>query len=293
MFMIRKSTSTGVKRGLAEARRKRPHGSASAVVRLLDSRPIFEKRYNTDNNTGLESIKYPSHGVTSFLSQRNNNDEQNDLANNENLMKGLDESSSSALSTFLLRENSLLQQRPSTRIHANLMSANDVFRDASLRAVNDASIRMLRSALLASNTNHNIFTTQSYTGSDGGRAYYSSGPVNKGGKYSTSVKVPTPKSATALASTSSVLSPFGPNFDPTALGKKVIELSWSLTKSLLGFLIRLPGNTIYYAMNAQARKDKIQEIKDVAKHEFDHYWTGSKVSTVVSLSVCLFVCLFA
>jgi len=50
-----------------------------------------------------------------------------------------------------------------------------------------------------------------------------------------------------------------------------------MTKMVLMFIIRLPGNTLYYLINPQKRRDKIAEIRDIAKKEFDHYWTGSKL----------------
>ena len=76
--------------------------------------------------------------------------------------------------------------------------------------------------------------------------------------------------------------PFSGSFDPAELTKKVFEVSWSMTKTVLMFLIKLPYNTLYYATHSKARKDKIAEIKDIARKEFEHYSTGTKVRIVVS-----------
>lgn len=90
-------------------------------------------------------------------------------------------------------------------------------------------------------------------------------------KYKTSVKIPEPKSAPNHSMFSFA------SFDPKALMTKVLEISWSFTKIILTFLVKLPMNTFYYLTHPQERRDKIQEIKDHAKKEFDHYWTGTKV----------------
>ena len=106
------------------------------------------------------------------------------------------------------------------------------------------------------------------------RAAYSSGPTNKGGKYSTSVKVPTPES---LSSSQGSLSPFG-SIDPKELAKKAVDLSWTLVRAVITFLVRLPYNVFFYATHPKERKEKVTEIRELAKKEFDHYWTGTKVS---------------
>jgi len=65
--------------------------------------------------------------------------------------------------------------------------------------------------------------------------------------------------------------------DPIKLMKKGMDLTFYLAKSLVSFLVRLPGNTLYYMLNGEQRRAKIAEIKAIAKKEFDHYWTGSKL----------------
>lgn len=88
----------------------------------------------------------------------------------------------------------------------------------------------------------------------------------------TGAKIPTPKTESA-SSISSMIS----SMDPVKLLTKGADMTWYLAKTLISFLLRLPGNTLYYLMNGDERRAKIAEIKDMAKKEFDHYWTGSKV----------------
>jgi hypothetical protein len=57
-------------------------------------------------------------------------------------------------------------------------------------------------------------------------------------------------------------------------------MTWSLTKMVMNFLLRLPGNSWFLITHPKERKEKIQEIKDMARKEFDHYWMGSKVRTL-------------
>jgi hypothetical protein len=115
----------------------------------------------------------------------------------------------------------------------------------------------------------------------GARVYFSS-ESKRGGDYSTSAKIPTPKSST---SSSSSLSPFG-SIDPQALVKGGIDLTWSLTKMVVNFLLHFPPNTYYFLTHPKERKEKVTEIKDMVKKEFDHYWMGSKVSQSTVASAC-------
>ena len=94
----------------------------------------------------------------------------------------------------------------------------------------------------------------------------------EGPEYSTSAKIPTPKSPSHTS-----LSPFA-SFDPQTLIKGAIEMTWSVTKLIVNFILRLPGNSWYYLTHSKERREKIAEIKDFAKKEFDHYWVGTKVS---------------
>lgn len=94
----------------------------------------------------------------------------------------------------------------------------------------------------------------------------------------TGAKIPTPKTESSSSISSSLSS-----MDPIKLMKKGMDLTFYLAKSLVSFLVRLPGNTLYYMLNGEQRRAKIAEIKAIAKKEFDHYWTGSKVRSSQNL----------
>ncbi|CAJ1966775.1 unnamed protein product [Cylindrotheca closterium] len=88
----------------------------------------------------------------------------------------------------------------------------------------------------------------------------------------TGAKIPTPKteSSSSIRKTISAI-------DPMKVFKSGLDMTWYATKILVSFLVKLPGNTLYYIMNSEDRRAKIAEIKAMAKKEFDHYWTGSKL----------------
>jgi hypothetical protein len=90
-------------------------------------------------------------------------------------------------------------------------------------------------------------------------------------QYKTSVKIPEPKSAPSSSMYSLA------SFNPKTVLLKLYETTWSITKTVLTFMAKLPGNIFFYITHPQERRDKIQEIKGHAKKELDHYWTGSKV----------------
>lgn len=131
------------------------------------------------------------------------------------------------------------------------------------------------------------------------RAYFSSST-----KFSTSAKIPTPKSSPQEPAQSALTNL--KNFDVKALGEKGLNMSVSAIKTILSVLLKTPGNIFYYLTHAKERKDKIKEIRAMAKHEFDHYLMGSKVrlfnNTIANMilyarptntshqPVCLFVC---
>jgi hypothetical protein len=263
MFVLRKTTSAAVKR----LDNKRVH----ALVRLLNSRSTFQSQVNVPQYQACQQI-------SAILPQESDVD-----SSNKNLESSLQFDNIKLNSPPLVPLVSVGTAEPPRACCPNVVpvSFGDTTRDSSLRALNDASLRLLRSALASTNNGKNIFA-QTFDTSMGisfssprnfqreSRVFYSSGPVKKGGTYSTPVKVPTPKSS------QSSLSPFG-SFDPKELTKKAMEMTWSLTKMILMFLIRLPGNTFFLATHPKARKDKIAEIKEIVQHEIDHYWTGTKV----------------
>lgn len=91
------------------------------------------------------------------------------------------------------------------------------------------------------------------------------------GRRRSGAKIPTPQSDAKDS-----LLPFG-SIDPAALARSAIDLTWSMTKAFVNFLVRLPGNTLYYLMNSKERQERIAQIKEAAKKEFDHYRMGSKL----------------
>lgn len=114
------------------------------------------------------------------------------------------------------------------------------------------------------------------------RRQFSSEPSGSSrSQYKTSVKIPEPKSALTSNSMFSFAS-----FDPKTLVLKLLESTWSITKTVITFLVKLPMNLLFYMTHHQERRDKIQEIKHHAKKELDHYWTGTKVRGQIFLYVC-------
>lgn len=103
------------------------------------------------------------------------------------------------------------------------------------------------------------------------KRYFSSEQSSPNSQYKTSAKIPTPKSAPNTSMFSLA------NFDPQALLKRVLSATWSITKIVLTFLVKLPMNMFFYLTHPKERREKIQEIKGHAQKEFDHYWTGSKL----------------
>ncbi|KAL3923318.1 MAG: hypothetical protein SGILL_001722, partial [Bacillariaceae sp.] len=94
------------------------------------------------------------------------------------------------------------------------------------------------------------------------------------GTYATQAKIPTPKSSPdgALSIRQSIEA-----IDPKAILQTALSYAWGMTKTVLTFLLHLPGNLFFYATHPQERRDKIAEIKEHAKKEFDHYKVGTKL----------------
>jgi hypothetical protein len=109
------------------------------------------------------------------------------------------------------------------------------------------------------------------------RMFFSTGMRRPG----TSAKIPTPKSPSEQSLVKSITS------NPMSIARKGLELTWSITNMLVSFLVRLPGNTLYYLMNSKERKARIAEMRALVKKEFDHYWTGSKVRKFFLGTFCL------
>lgn len=100
----------------------------------------------------------------------------------------------------------------------------------------------------------------------------SSSSENPKGSFSTQAKIPTPKAANPTTS-----SPLA-SFHPKAVFRGVVDFTWSMTKMVVKFILSLPGNILFFLTHPKERREKITEIKDFAKKEFDHYYIGTKVS---------------
>ena len=87
--------------------------------------------------------------------------------------------------------------------------------------------------------------------------------------------IPTPKSSPSSLSIRQSIEAI----DPQAILTTALQYSWNMTKTVLKFLWHLPYNMYFYATHTQERQDKIAEIKEHAKKEFDHYKVGTKVRT--------------
>jgi hypothetical protein len=92
--------------------------------------------------------------------------------------------------------------------------------------------------------------------------------------FATSAKIPTPEPPPESQGILSKLQ----SIDPKEMAVRALTMTWNIVKTVLIFLVKAPGNIFYYMTHGQERREKIQEIKDAAKKEFDHYWMGSKVS---------------
>lgn len=102
------------------------------------------------------------------------------------------------------------------------------------------------------------------------RAYFSSSS-----KFPRKPRIPTPKSSLPEAEKSTLTNL--KNFDIKVLGEKGLGMTVSALKTILSVLLRTPGNIFYYTTHGKERKEKVQEIRAMIKHEIDHYWMGSKV----------------
>ena len=115
---------------------------------------------------------------------------------------------------------------------------------------------------------------------DGSRGLLStSSSSSSSSSTSTHAKIPTPKSSPTLSTSSNPLA----SIDPKAIFKKTTDLTWSATKAVSKFIIRLPGNAYFFITHPKERREKITGIKEFVKKEIDHYWVGSKVSLMNEL----------
>jgi hypothetical protein len=110
-------------------------------------------------------------------------------------------------------------------------------------------------------------------------------PSSSSSKRRRVARIPTPKSSPSSLSVRQSIEAI----DPRAIFKTVWNYTWNITKTVLTFLWHLPRNLYFYAKHPQERKEKIAEIKEHAKKEFDHYKVGTKVCVCI---FCALVSLF-
>jgi hypothetical protein len=65
---------------------------------------------------------------------------------------------------------------------------------------------------------------------------------------------------------------------PKVVIQKGVDFIMTIAKTLLGFLIKLPGSVWFYITHPTDRKERIAGLKQMARDEAHHYWVGSKVS---------------
>jgi hypothetical protein len=145
-------------------------------------------------------------------------------------------------------------------------------------AARNASVSLLRSTMNSSSAPYRSLSSiplemvvSNYPAYQ--RAYFSSSS-----KFPSKPRIPTPKSSPHEPEKSAMTLK---NFDIKVLGEKGLGMTVSALKTILSVLLRTPGNIFYYTTHAKERKEKIQEIRAMIKHEIDHYWMGSKVRLLV------------
>lgn len=87
-------------------------------------------------------------------------------------------------------------------------------------------------------------------------------------------KIPTPPSAP----------PLQPNplqqltkATPKSLMRKAADLTVTAFKTIVMFLVKLPGNFFYYITHPTERKERLASLKQLARDEAHHYWVGTKL----------------
>jgi hypothetical protein len=64
---------------------------------------------------------------------------------------------------------------------------------------------------------------------------------------------------------------------PRRIMQQGMDMTVSLFKVLVSFLLKLPGNTIYYLTNPDELRQALVGIKKTAQDEIHHYWVGFKL----------------
>lgn len=64
---------------------------------------------------------------------------------------------------------------------------------------------------------------------------------------------------------------------PKTFIRKGVDLVVSASKSMVSFLIKLPGNALFYATHPTETRNAWYRLRDMAKAEIHHYWVGTKL----------------
>ena len=86
-------------------------------------------------------------------------------------------------------------------------------------------------------------------------------------------KIPTPESSPPQSNPLETLR----KTTTKSIVRKGLDLTISIFRTVVTFLVRLPGNIFYYITHPEERRNRIAELKQLARDEAHHYWVGTKV----------------
>jgi hypothetical protein len=287
------ATLAAVKRGFLK-QQSNPVGrrrllNANGISRSFQKRPLDESSslrrqlYNNDSckvtsNVTKATLSYwaPSQPVMKPIK----NTTPTNKNNNEESMKILSLSSSDLMSSFKHDDPLLLRSNFFTTL---IMGSPSSLGSQQLRMFSSYNRYSWQSSSSIININSNDFGSSakalmstSSKEEDKKQATSPPKPKPSSSRYATVAKIPTPKSSPhALSLQQSIAA-----IDPKAILQIVWNFTWTITKAVVKFTAMLPYNIVYYIFHPQDRRDKITEIKEIAKKEFDHYWVGTKVRDI-------------
>lgn len=64
---------------------------------------------------------------------------------------------------------------------------------------------------------------------------------------------------------------------PKSVIRKGLDLTTNASKALFSFLMKLPGNLLFYATHPAETRASWHRLRDMAKEEAHHYWVGTKL----------------
>jgi LETM1-like protein len=64
---------------------------------------------------------------------------------------------------------------------------------------------------------------------------------------------------------------------PKSLIRKGVDMTVTLFRTIISFLLKMPGNTYYYITHSKERQEAIDGLRKAVKHEIHHYWNGTKL----------------